>query len=282
MIARIAARQYGVVQRVQLLAQGLERDDLAYRVRVGRLHRIHRGVYAVGHTALTPLAHDLAAVLACGPGTVLSSFNAAVLWDLLKRQQGPIHVTTRRQRRAPAGVVVHQAPLPREDTTTRHAIPVTTPTRTILDLAAHAPTRDLENALAQAQVLRLINVDHLRERAQNRRGAAALRALLDDGPAFTRSEAERRLLQLIARAGLPKPRTNIWIAGHEVDTVWLSQKLVAEVDGFAFHAHRAAFERDRARDADLMAAGYRVLRFTWRQITRTPEAVAIRLANALA
>ena len=283
-MARIAGGQHTLITRPQLLAIGMTRGAIAHRLRIARMHLMFQGVYSVGTGVLTPLGHDLAAVLACGPGAVLSSLNAAVVWDLLGRRDGPVHVLTAGpHRRAPNGVIVHRtSDLPPTDTTTRHAIPITTPTRTLLDLAAHASRRDLERALAQAEVNRLVRPDELKARAAGRRGAKTLRDLLDEPPAFTRSEAERRLLALIARAGLPRPRTNVRVAGYEVDALWPGQRLVAEVDGYAFHAHRAAFERDRLRDADLQTAGLRVLRFTWRQLTTTPEAVAIRLATALA
>jgi very-short-patch-repair endonuclease len=142
--------------------------------------------------------------------------------------------------------------------------------------------RELERAVGEAYAQRLVRVADLKViAASSRRGSAALRAVLVDSPSLTRSEAERRLLALTRRAGLPRPRTNVRVGGHEVDALWPDQWLIVEVDGYAFHSARAAFERDRLRDADLQAAGYRVLRITWRQLDGGSEALAARLGAAL-
>ncbi len=164
------------------------------------------------------------------------------------------------------------------------ALPVTAPARTLLDLAGVSPLHDLERALAEARVQRLVTDRALREaldRAPGRSGTATLRALLEAEPTLTRSEAERRLRRLILDGGLPPPETNVRLLGFEVDLVWRGAKLVVEVDGHAFHAHRAAFERDRKRDQALVAAGFRVIRVTWRQLEREPLAVLARIAQAL-
>ena len=279
-IARLASRQHGLVAYEQLLGAGFTRHKIAQRVQTGQLIRIHRGVYAVGHTAPSPYAPLLAAVLACGPGSVLSVFSAAVLWALLPASDGPIHVTlVGGQRRPPSGVRVHRCGA--VDVTRRHGIPVTTPLQTLLDLAAQATDRDLARGVEEARVRRLVRDAELLEHAAGRPGAARLRRLLEHDPALTRSEAERRLLELLDRAKLSRPKTNVRIAGHEVDAVWPEQRLVVEVDGYAYHSSRSAFERDRLRDLDLDAAGYRVLRTTWRQLTREPVATAVRIGRAL-
>ncbi|MGH2993241.1 MAG: endonuclease domain-containing protein [Solirubrobacterales bacterium] len=166
-------------------------------------------------------------------------------------------------------------------------IPVTSPARSLLDLASVLPTSELERALAEAQVRRIVTrralVDQL-ERNRGRSGVRALRRAVEvpGGPAATRSEAERRLLRLVRAAELPVPRVNARLGRYEVDFMWREQRLVAEVDGYAYHANRRAFERDRERDAALAAAGYTVLRLTWRQLVNTPEAVVARLAAVLA
>ena len=280
-VAALAGAQHGVVTRDQLLVAGLSRHAVAHRIAKGHLHRLHRGVYAVGHRSLSAHGRELAAVLACGPEAVLSHRSAAVLWHLLNPETGhPIHVTAPTHRRAPAGVHLHFS------LTTQvvrcHAIAVTAPARTLIDLATTAPREELERALEEARLQRLVTDGELQQGVRCRPGARAIRELLAREPSFTRSEAERSLLGLLQRARLPKPRTNVRVSGHEVDALWPQERLVVEVDGFAFHSSRAAFERDRARDADLQAHGYRVVRVTWRQLTTRPEEVAARLGGALA
>jgi len=157
---------------------------------------------------------------------------------------------------------------------------LTSPERTLVDLAATAAPDDLERAVNEAQVLRLLGRGI---GPDDRPGHAALRAALGaHGTTVSSSEAERRLLALIRAAALPRPRTNVRVGRFEVDMLWPEQRLIVEVDGFAAHGTRAAFERDRVRDAELQARGYRVLRITWRQIEREPHAVVARLAAALA
>ena len=199
------------------------------------------------------------------------------------RRPGGHHAHAARHPVDRAGIRIHfSSDLPASDVTTRHGIPVTTPLRTLLDLAAVASAGELERAVQEAQVRGLVTADQLRRRAVGVRGAPALRAALALEPALTRSEAERRLLTLIRAAGLPRPQTNVRIGPYEVDAVWAQPRVVVEVDGFAFHGTRSAFERDRRRDADLAARRYTVLRFTWRELTRRPEAVIARIAAVLA
>lgn len=267
------------MSRGQLLAAGLSPDAIKHRLNTGRLHLLHRGVYAVGNVGLTQSASDLAAVLACGPAAVLSHRSAAAVWELLPPPDQPEVTVPSRRRVVRPGITVHRADeLPGRDVRMRDGIPVTAPERTILDLAA---TRDLDRALNEALLRRLVNPATLLTRAVGRPGARAIRSLLDQGPTPTRSDPERRFFQLVDRAALPRPRTNVRVEGREVDALWAEQRVVVEVDGFAFHSGRAAFERDRRRDAELQAAGYRVLRFTWRQITGRPEAVIAQLAATL-
>ena len=281
MLARLAGRQHGVVSRAQLLAAGLTRHEIEHRIAVGALLPIHRGVYAVGHTALSHRSYLQAALLASGPGSALSFLTAAVLWELLTHREGPIHITRAGPRRdGRKGIVLHRAG--RIETTERCGLPVTTPHQTLLDLAATASDRDLKRATTEAQVRRLIDPATLLAGAAGRPGASRLRDLLTQDPQRTRSVAEDRLLALIAKAGLPRPLTNARVAGHEVDVLWPRERLIVEMDGYAYHGNRLAFEHDRRRDAELAAAGYRVIRVTWRQLTREPEAVLVRLAQAIA
>jgi very-short-patch-repair endonuclease len=170
--------------------------------------------------------------------------------------------------------------------TTVLGVPTTTPARTVFDLAAVIGARPLEQALARTEREGLATLDDvwsLMRRHPRRSGARALRALLDQagGPAMTRSRAEDRFLELIAKSQLPRPETNVDAGGYEVDALWRTERLVVEVDGFAFHSSRERFENDRRRDALLTARGYQVIRVTWRQMVQEPEAMLVRLARAL-
>jgi very-short-patch-repair endonuclease len=286
-VAGLATLQHGVVTRAQLLAVGLGAGAIHHRVEAFHLHRVYRGVYLVGHTAPTPLARETAALLACGRYGVLSHLASGCIWDFSQDDPKAIDVTvTAGGRRSRKGIRIHHSPLTAADVTVRRRLPLTTPERTLVDLAHRMPQAFMERAVEDARRRRLITRKSLSaalERAGRRPGAAALRALVrrEGGPAFTRSEAEVRLVALIRRAGLPPPEHNVQMAGHEVDLLWREEALVVEIDGYAYHSGRAAFERDRARDADLMAAGLRVLRITWRQLTDEPERVVALVASGL-
>jgi very-short-patch-repair endonuclease len=286
-IAQLAARQRGVVTRGQLLDAGLTAHAIDHRLRSARLHALHRGVYLVGHAAAVPGARELAAALACGPDAMVSHRSAAWLWRLLSEHMGDPEVTVPRDCRR-TGIRVHLvAALARRDVRKLGGIPITSPARTIVDLAAVVSVRDLERALAEAEARRLTRRSELVSllaRLPRRPGVAALRGLLeaDAEPTLTRSEAEERLLALIRAAELPAPDVNVRIGGYEVDFLWRDQKLVVEVDGFRFHSSRTAFERDRRRDAQLEAQGYRVIRVTWHQIVSEPHATLVLVAQALA
>lgn len=197
-----------------------------------------------------------------------------------------ITVAGRRIRPQP-GIRIHWvASLPGHDRTVREGIPITTPARTLCDIAAILNDRALERAVAEAFALRLVDRAALLRAAERRCGRARpsglLRLLeLPHDPARTRSEAEEQLLALIRKAGLEPPMVNGRVAGYEVDFCWQRHGLVLEVDGHAFHSARHKFEADRRRDAVLTAGGYRVLRTTWRQITQEPEALLIGIACAL-
>lgn len=277
-MAELARSQHGVVARHQLLALGLGPDAIDRRNAAGRLHALHRGVYAVGHSRVDTGGRWIAAVLACGSGALLSHRSAAALWDLAPLPAGDIDVTARRRRARP-GIAMHGARVDPRDRTELDGIPVTAVARTLVDLAQVIDSRRLRRAFEQAERLQLLDleaVSRLRERSRNRRGAKAVGRLLDerfDVPE-TRSELERRFLDLCRGANIPPPAVNVQIEGLEVDMVWPQQQLVVELDGFAFHHTRAAFERDRARDAILQLAGYRVLRLTSRQLQTDPAAVA--------
>lgn len=288
-IADLAAKQYGVVSRAQLLEAGIGPGAINTRLTGHRLHRLHRGVYAVGHMALMPLAREMAAVLACGEGAAISHRSAAVLWHLLEPSAAAIDVTVRRQSsRSRPGLVIHRTRrLAPDEIKHLRGLPLTAVPRTLVDLAESASDRELESAYGQALVRRLASPERVRAalaRHAYRRGAARLRALVEggEGPAITRSEAEERFLALVRAAELPPPEVNVRVNDHEVDFLWRDEGLVVEIDGFRFHSSREAFERDRRRDARLQAAGVRVMRVTWRQAADDTYATLARLVQALA
>jgi very-short-patch-repair endonuclease len=284
-ILRLASRQHWVVTRRQLLALGLGDREIGRRCRSGRLHRVHWGVYVVGHPALTLEGGFLAAVVSFGDKAVLSHQSAAVLWGLWKPRGPRIDVTVpagggRARRKA---IIVHRSPLPPADVTVRDAIPVTTPARTIVDLADFLPRRRLERLLDEAAYLRL-DLGGLRP-VPGRRGAGLLRQVLAEhvaGSTRTRSELEELMLDLCRRAGLPRPDVNRIVEGYEADFSWPEARLIVEIDGWSSHGTRHAFERDRVRDAEHTAAGWRVVRITRRRLLMEPEAVAAQLARLLA
>jgi very-short-patch-repair endonuclease/predicted transcriptional regulator of viral defense system len=286
--ARLAATQHGVVTRAQLRDAGVGAHVIEHRVQTGRIRRLHQGVYLVG-PVVPPHAPEMAACLACGPRAVLSHRSAAVLLQVVKRMKPTAHVEVAipngfRQR---PGIRVHRIGTLRPDEVTRlHGIPVTTAVRTLYDLAAVLRRRPLERAVAEAIARGLTNaaeVQAMIQRRAGRRGASRLAAVFDGGgPALTRSDAEEHFLRLVLRARIDPPEVNVFVAGHEVDFYWPAERLAAEVDGFAFHASPRAFARDRRRDADLAAAGLRVMRIPSQQITDEPEALLVRLGRALA
>jgi predicted transcriptional regulator of viral defense system len=288
-IARLAARQHGVVARRQLVALGLGRGAIDHRLATGRLHFLHPAVYAVGQPRIAGPGRLLAAVLACGDQALLSHRSAAALWELLPYAGSRVHVTAaRRGRRSLRGICVHSIRRPHAENRAAHdGIPVTSVPRTLLDLAPTVRQHQLERAFEQAERLRLLDlaaVISLCERSNGHRGLRRLLPLLAQAElpvAETRSELERRFLRLCDDNGLPPAAVNVVVAGHEVDAVWPAARLVVEVDGFEYHGTRAAFERDRARDADLQLAGFRVLRVTARRLSREPQAIASAIQSLL-
>ena len=280
-VAELARRQHGVVSRAQLDALGLSRTEIDGRVRRGRLHRVHRGVYAVGHLALTRYGRFMAGVLACGEGAALSHFSAAVLWAILDDRGQRIHVTAEKPRRR-RGIVVHEAPLEGERVR-RHGIVVTTPARTIVDLAdVVARRRTLERAIDEAEYLRL-DWSEAAPR-HGRRGSGLLSSVLavhDPGSTRTLSELEERFIEFCDNHGFRRPEVNCSIEGYLCDFVWREERVVVETDGGQAHGTRRAKERDPVRDVDLQIAGWRVMRVTWRRLLREPEAVAEQLRRLL-
>ena len=236
-----------------------------------------------------PLGRAMAAVLVCGPTAVLSHFAAAAVHGIRETIPETLDVTVRNgQPRSRHCLRVHRScTLTDMEIERTCGMRVTAPARTLLDVATLVSRQELARMVEESMVQRVVDREALRavvDAHPSRHGTALLREVTDEltDPALTRSEAERRLLDLVRAAELPRPVTNVRVGRYTVDFLWLSQRLVVEVDGFAFHGSRAAFERDRRRDADLTMAGYRVIRVTWRQIVHHPEAVIARLAALLA
>jgi hypothetical protein len=273
-IGSLASRQYGVVARRQLLVMGLTNEAIGRRVEAGRLHPIHRGVYAVGHTVLKAEGRWMAATLATGGA--LSHATAAAAWELLP-VGATIHVTVAgdagRKRRQ--GVRVHRSrTLEPRDVMTLRGLPLTTRERTIADLARTTTPRRIEQLVNQAE--RHLDFGRLQHLAP-----PSLQAVLSSySPTLTRSELEIRFLELCDDHGIERPEANTRIEGIECDFVWRHQRLVVEVDGYEFHRSRTAFVADRERDIRLEVAGWRVLRFAYEHVISRPAWVAdaIRLA----
>ena len=282
---RLASVQRGATSGEQLRIVGFSRAAVGHRIKVGRLHRLHLGVFAVGRPDLDALGAETAALLACGPGTVLSHRSAAALWGFAEPPAGVVDVATSGNAgRGRDGIVNHRTSLSPSEIRTKDHLRVTSPARTLLSLAGAADEPELERMVGEAARRNLTTSAELVQTVgahPGHRGAARLRRVLEGGPTFTRSEAERRMLALIRAARLPAPDVNSRVAGHEVDFAWPDRRLVLEVDGYAFHASRSAVEKDRDREVDLDAAGFEVLRCTWRQITAEPEALLVRLARRL-
>lgn len=276
-IAELAERQHGVVATWQLLALGLTHDDLGYRAQTGRLHRIYRGVYAVGHRNLSREGHRMAAVLAYGPDAVLSHRSAAAHWGI-GHASYKYDVTTPHSKRSRKTIRAHTAKLHAEDRTVHDGIPTTSVARTILDLAAQSTQDQLTYLIEEADRkdrLDLAALDRAIARRPRAAGVARLKAVLKTyrGPADNRSKLERKFRRLVARANLPEPQFNVLIAGLTVDVYWPQWKLVVEIDSDPYHNNPRAFENDRIRDATLQKIDLRVLRVTGDRLDNAPAAV---------
>lgn len=284
---RLADVQRGCAHREQLLLAGMRSGAIKRRLKSHRHLLLHRGVYLIDPASADEWTPTMAAVLRFAGDALVSGVSAGALWQLVEAApEQPELTVVGRSSHPVTGVTVHRiAAIDRRDVAWLRGLPVTSPARTIVDLAGRLSTLDLESAIAAALNLGLTTIPQIRAamaRAPRSRGIARLRALLDRGGfARTRSGYERKLLEMITAAGLPRPLTSHRIEGHEVDMCWPDRRLVLEFDGFKFHADRRAFERDRRRDQDLVAAGYRVIRVTARQLEQEPLAVIARLASAL-
>jgi very-short-patch-repair endonuclease len=287
-IAELADRQHRVVALWQLVQLGFDTGAIEGRVERGRLYRVHQGVYAVGHRKLEWRGILMAAVLACGPRAVLSHRSAARLWGIRPDSRRDVDVTVpSRGAHRRKGIQPHSVrKLDPRDVTVIDGIPVASLARTLLDLAEVAPKDHVVRAITEAERRWIIDLKDLEDtmaRSPGRRGRKPLREILADAviEPHTREELEARFLELCREAGLPKPKVNVLVEGKLVDAVWPEQKLIVELDGWAFHRQRKAFEDDRERDVTLLLAGYRVVRITWRQLTRNPDTVIARLRALL-
>ena len=255
--ARIAANQHGVLSSPQLNACGVDASGIKRRLASGRLHRLHRGVYAVGHPNIGNEGRWMAAVLAFGHGAVLSHRSAAALWRIgAPPQLVEVTVPSDAGRAARPGIRLHRSrTLSPADVTRRAGIPVTKPARTLADLRRILPREQFARALREAEYLKL-----------------PIGGVLN--PDRTRTDLEGLFLALARRHRLPQPEVNVRVDRYYVDFLWRKECLIVEVDGWGSHRTRSAFETDRERDARLSVLGFTVLRFTWRQVEDHPRAVA--------
>ena len=298
----LAGRQHGLVTRHQLLELGVSSASISRRGRNGQMRRVHAGVYALGPVA-SPWTREMAAVLACGGTALLAGSSAAALWEMRPRGSGPgggpwgprsrdirdpdVLVVGANRGRRPGIHVIRVHALHPSERTARQDIPVTTPARTLLDLASLVGSRELERSTAKALREGLTTDDeiaHLLARHRGRPGTALLRGIVGQphGPAFTRSEAEEQMLALLEEAGLPRPECNLEMGPYELDFFWRAARIAVEVDGFRSHGVRPRFEGDRRRDGWLAARGITVIRVTWSQVTRERTATAVMIGQALA
>jgi hypothetical protein len=264
---------------------GLTDNAIAHRLATGRVYRVHRGVYAVGRPPVVGLEHAAAAVLACGPHAGLAHGSGLALWELRTAWDSPLHVTVTEGDPRPHGITVHRCrTLTRWDLTVQRGIRVTSPARTLLDCAPGLTDRALTRTVNDARLARLLRPAQLAEllsRNPNHPGAQRLAPFAASTQGPTRSEFEDRFAALCARYSLPTPTFNVMIGGYEVDAFFASAQLIVELDSWEFHQDRAAFERDRERDAEHLAAGLRTARITWGRLVKTPAKEARRLAKIL-
>ena len=283
-MAKLAGRQHGVVGRWQLEALGFTEQMIRTRMAHGALGRLHRGVYAVGHRALTVEARWMAAVLAHGPEAVLSHRSAGQLWGICPRSRIAPEVTCPGSKKTKRWIVAHRGSLPEDEVVRERGIPVTSVSRTMLDLAATRPQREVERAWNETEVRELrdrLSVWDLLKRHPGRKGSTVLMRLANRKTlpvGITRNDFEEAFLRLIDRFGLPRPRLNVHmpIRGRffEFDCLWERERVIVELDGGAAHGTIKAFHDNRERDRILTAEGYRTTRITWAHIHDTPTEVA--------
>jgi very-short-patch-repair endonuclease len=280
---RLIEQQHGVISRGQLLSLSYTPKAIEHRLRIGRLHRVWRGVYAVGRRELSEEGQLMAAVLACGGETAISHDSAGYRWQFRRRKPIEIELSVPAHvRRSQRGISIHRSvDLCPESVTTQQGIPITTPARTIIDLASRLSTGPLEAAISEADKLGLVSSDELRAAVDStgrHPGVAGLRRILDRASfRLADSELERRFLRLVRRAGFPVPDTGRWLNGFKVDFFWPQLGLVVETDGLRYHRNAVQQVRDRRRDQAHTAAGLTTLRFTHAQVVFEPNYVVATL-----
>jgi hypothetical protein len=289
-LASLATSQYGVVGRWQLFSLGFGDEAIKLRLRAGRLHPLHRDAYAVGHRVVPKRGKWLAAVLALGPGTMLSHESAAALWGLA-RDPRKVHVTAPRGRQVRPGrigIQLHRCKFHLDERVVRDAIPVTTVARTLFDLAERSAPHDLKRAWDEADRLKLLRLREVAiayDRGLGRRRARRrIKPFLDAEQRYvedTASPLEDRFADFCATHRLPPPQTNVLVEGDEVDALWPAARLIIELDSWEFHADRKAFETDRSRDTDHLLAGYRTIRVTHRRLSEEPDRLATQICALL-
>ncbi|HWE11167.1 MAG TPA: type IV toxin-antitoxin system AbiEi family antitoxin domain-containing protein [Solirubrobacteraceae bacterium] len=283
-MARRAKRHHGNVTHADLIGSGLTDTSISWRVRRGRLYRVHPGVYAVGRPPSTPVEHAAAAVLACGPGAALSHLGALALWGFTKRWPASFDVVVTTGDRRPHGITTHRyTGLLRRDLTVQLGIRATSPARTLLDCAPELDPQQRKRTVNDALHTAFLTQNQLsdvRHRFPTHPGAKLLDPFLD-GQNPTRSSFEDDFIAFCERHNLPRPLVNVRVAGHTVDALFRPQRLIVELDGWEFHRDREAFETDRARDGATLKAGYRTRRITWDRLHDEPVAEAELLRELL-
>lgn len=285
-LAALARRQHGILSREQLIAGGLSLRTIARWLEGGRLQRLHRGVYLASQGGLGPRGEWMAAVLACGDGALLSHRSAAALWALIKRsRRHPIEVTAPAGRGRP-GIAVHEGGIYKDDRAAVVRIPATSVARTLFDLAEVIDERQLGRAFEEADRLGRLDlkaVEDVCARGHGRRALRPVRTLVEDAhaPVVAKSALEERFALFCRERDIVPGETNVEILGHEVDAFWPCERVIVELDGYAFHRHRVAFEEDRSKDAKRQVAGYRAIRITDRRLEREPDTVEAEIRALL-
>jgi Transcriptional regulator, AbiEi antitoxin/Protein of unknown function (DUF559) len=283
-LAEVAGSQDGIISRPQLQAAGVSGSAISRWAAAGRLHRVHPGIYALGHAALSLQGRLTAALLYAGPGAVFSHTTAAWIWSLTDAEPNRIHLAVKGRRGSLPAVRIHGAR--HLESTTHRGLPITSVPWTLLDLASIFPPARLRRVLAEADFRGLLDPAQVKAvLGRGRPGSAALRRALGQHMpelAQTLSVLEERFLVLCEASGLPLPEVNVSVAGMVVDAIWRRARVVVELDGAAAHGGWAAIKRDRQRELGLRSRGFVVLRYTWEQVSERADEVVADLRRALA
>jgi hypothetical protein len=289
---RLAATQHGLVSRDQALALGFSASALRWRVRCGRWKAVRPSVFRVEGAPVTWRQELKAVCLWTARGAAVSHRAAAALWGLARFRQGQVEVSVTRDLRVAGPAVVHRVDcLPHHEVQSVDGLPVTSPTRTLIDLCATEDPQTLEATVDECLRRKLTSLEKLSaalDRSRGHRGTSFLRALVDryqGGEAPAESAAEAKFLGLVDDAGLPRPEKQRALVARKrlrrLDFAYAPQRVAIEVDGYAYHSDPVAFERDRERRNALTARGWKVLNFTWRALNDRPDEVIGDLCRAL-